>query len=262
MFGQRQSSAWFFNSSVHLEAVSRLLYLVENHEPLGIVTGRAGSGRTRTLTRLREELRGSPVLTTMINVSAMDDASLLWQSADYLCGNAGKSLHHPELLTAMQDQLTGRANCGVQTVILLDDFHRAAGDLSVSLRTFRALHARCRQMLTLILVTDRPLPDEFQFTASIPVVIEELDGHESQEFAQELIQRDLPAPSRVEASAVRAIALASAGNVSMLSKICAWVKVVQQASPERRINEETIYSLLTEFSPGASVATRPLMRAS
>lgn len=55
MFGQKKQTAWFFDSAVHLEAVSRLLYLIEVGEPFGVICGPDGSGRTRFL-RLREEI--------------------------------------------------------------------------------------------------------------------------------------------------------------------------------------------------------------
>jgi hypothetical protein len=129
MFGHQTQSEWFFDSSVHLEAVSRLLYLVESHEPLGLVQGPDGSGRSRVLGRLREELSRTGIMTVPLPLSGMDEESALWQLAEGLCARLRPSMRRHELLSLVRDELSGRGRCGVQTVILLDDFHRAAAGL-------------------------------------------------------------------------------------------------------------------------------------
>ena len=77
MFGQKKQTAWFFDSSVHLEAVSRLLYLIEVGEPFGVICGPDGCGRTRILARLRQETErtGKPVVA--LNVSGLDEKAAL-----------------------------------------------------------------------------------------------------------------------------------------------------------------------------------------
>ena len=45
------------------------------------------------------------------------------------------SMRRFELMSLLRDELAGRARCEVQTVILLDDLHRAIGDLSVPPRS-------------------------------------------------------------------------------------------------------------------------------
>ena len=75
MFGQATQSTWFFDSAVHLEAVCRLLYLVDSHEPFGVVYGPDGSGRTRVLSKLREELQRSGTVVLSLNLGGMDDES-------------------------------------------------------------------------------------------------------------------------------------------------------------------------------------------
>ena len=155
MFGHQTQSEWFFDSSVHLEAVSRLLYLVESHEPLGLVQGPDGSGRSRVLGRLREELSRTGIMTVPLPLSGMDEESALWQLAEGLCARLRPSMRRHELLSLVRDELSGRGRCGVQTVILLDDFHRAAEDepftrgaTSVGAFALRQLHPTQFQPIT------------------------------------------------------------------------------------------------------------------
>ena len=77
MFGLKKQTAWFFDSSVHLEAVSRLLYLIESGEAFGVISGPDGSGRTRILTRLREEIERTGKLVVSLNVAGLDENAAL-----------------------------------------------------------------------------------------------------------------------------------------------------------------------------------------
>jgi general secretion pathway protein A len=261
MFGQKTQPAWFFDSSVHLEAVSRLLYLVENHEPLGVVLGPDGSGRTRVLSRLREELMRNGTQTVNLNLSGMDEEAALWQLTECLALRTRPSMRRFELMSLLRDELAGRARCDVQTVILLDDLHRAIGDLNVVLRVLNSLNAQCRGMLTVVAASAKALPAEFAECSLVPIRLTELDTAESSDFVRSLIGQQVQEPSSVDESAVRAISITSVGNAARMSRLCSLLRVVHEASPETRITEETVYSLLTEFS-GDQLAPGSVMRAS
>ncbi len=261
MFGQKTQPEWFFDSSIHLEAVSRLLYLVENREPLGLIQGSDGSGRSKVLSRLREELSRTGAMSIAINLSGMDEESALWQVADSLGTRTRASMRRHEILALIRDELTGRARCGVQTVLLLDDYHRAVGDLSIFMRVLIAFSTQCQGMLCSVVASDRSLPGEFSSYSLVPIRLSELDSAESSDFVRTLIGQQSAQPSRIDESAVRAISATSIGNAAKMSRICALLRVVQEASPETRITEETIYSLLSEFAFDNSVSP-PVMRAS
>lgn len=258
MFGHKTQAEWFFDSSVHLEAVSRLMFLVESREPLGLVQGPDGSGRSRVLARLREELARNATMTLPLSLSGLDEESALWQTAEGLCARVRPSMRRHELLSLVRDELCGRGRCHVQTVILLDDFHRAAGDMSMLLRVLRAMSDQSSGMLTVIVASAGSLPPEFSETL-IPIQLSELDSVESSDFARSLMGQQSIRLASIDESAVRAISLTSVGNAARISRICALVQVIHETSPEMPITEETVYSLLSEFSSGNA---QHVMRAS
>ena len=261
MFGQKTQPEWFFDSSIHLEAVSRLLYLVENREPLGLIQGSDGSGRSRVLSRLREELSRTGTMSISINLSGMDDESALWQVAESLGTRPRTSMRRHEVLGLIRDELNGRARCGVQTILLLDDYHRAVGDLSVFMRVLIAFSTQCQNMLCSVVASDKPLAGELSSYSLVPIRLQELDSVESSDFVRSLISQQSVLPSNVDESAVRAISKTSIGNAAKMSRICALLRVVQEASPGTRVTEETIYSLLSEFSYDNTISPN-VMRAS
>lgn len=264
MFGQKTQPAWFFDSSVHLEAVSRLLYLVDSHESLGIVCGPDGSGRTRVLSRFREELAPIGATTVSLTLRGLDDELALCQLATCLSIVLRPDARRREMLTVLRDDLTGRGQCGIRTVILLDDFHRSAGDLSGFLRILLTIAADCHGMLTLVVASDRPLSGEFSDQSLVRVNLSALDTAESSDFVRMLIRRYSIRPSVVDESAIRAVSEISIGNVAFISRICELFRVLHETSPETRINEETVHAVLTELSPEAGRTAdfqTPVMRA-
>jgi type II secretory pathway predicted ATPase ExeA len=255
MFGQKTQPAWFFDSSVHLEAVSRLLYLVESHEALGFVYGPDGSGRTRVFSRLQEEFARAGTSSISLNLSGLDEESALWQLTGRISARARASMKHYELLSLLRDELTGRSRCGIQTVLLLDDYHRAVSDFSVLLRVLLALNAQCQGLLNVVIASDRPLPDEFAQHSLVRVNLPAMDSAESSDFVRTLLRRYAVRPSVVEESAVRAISEIATGNAARISNICDLLRVLHESSPETRINEETVRALLTELLPDSGWRT-------
>ncbi len=262
MFGQKTQPEWFFDSSVHLEALSRLLYIVENHEPLGLVRGPDGSGRSRILSRLQEEITRTGTMVVSLTLSGIDEESALRQVVEGLAVRTKPTMRRHEILTLLRDELCGRARCGIQTVALLDDFHRAAGDLSMLLRILKAMSTQCSSMLTVLLASDSPLPAEFNGDALVPVLLSDLDTTESSNFVRSLIGHQAIREFSVDESAVRAISLTSVGNAARMSRLCALLRVIHETSPETHITEDTVYSLLAEFTSGHLGPAQAVMRAS
>ena len=262
MFGQKTQPEWFFDSSVHLEALSRLLYIVENHEPLGLVQGPDGSGRSRILSRLQEEITRTGTMVVSLTLSGMDEESALRQVVEGLAVRTKPTMRRHEILTLLRDELCGRARCGIQTVVLLDDFHRAAGDLSMLLRILKAMSTQCSGMLTVLLASASPLPAEFNADALVPVLLSDLDSAESSDFVRSLIGHQSIREFSVDESAVRAISLTSVGNAARMSRLCALLRVIHETSPETHITEDTVYSLLAEFTSGHLGPAPSVMRAS
>ncbi len=265
MFGQTTQPTWFFDNSVHLEAVNRLLYLIESGEPLGIVCGPDGSGRTRVLSKLKEELSQSGTIVAALNLSGQDEESALRQLTDSLAARTRPEMRRFEILTLLRDELSGRAQCGVRTAILLDDIHRAADDMYTFLRILLSLNAACRGSLTVVVMTDKPLAAEFSGRSLVQVNLSSLDGGESSDFVRSLLRQNRVRMSAVDESAVQAVSEFADGNTARITRVCELLKVVHQTSPDTRITAETVGAVLSELAPDATrVSTSPakVMRAS
>jgi len=256
MFGQKKHNAWFFDSSIHLEAVSRLMYLVEVNEPFGVVCGADGSGRTRILTRVRQETEriGRPVVA--LNVAGLDETAALTGLVTSVSSSARRNMKRNELVSLLRDEIAGRSHCGVHSVVLIDDFHRADGDLESFLRILTALNAGASSSgsqgkLTVIVASDRPLTSGLSVEALLQIRLTPLDSVESSEFVRSLARRHGIADSILQDSTIAAIHHLSRGNTARMTRVCELLGVLHEASPETMINTETVSAVIQELSPRA-----------
>ena len=253
MFGQKKQTAWFFDSSVHLEAVSRLLYLIEVGEPFGVICGSDGSGRTRILTRLRDEIERTGKLVVTLNVSGLDETAALSELTTALSSSARRGMARHELVSLLRDEMAGRVHCGIHTVILIDDLHRAQTNMESFLRVMTALSSNAGRSgkLTVIVASDRPLANGLSLESLLQIRLTPLDSTESSDFVRSLVRRHgIPATSMDE-SAIRAICDLSRGNTARMSRVCELLSVLHETSPESSITSETVSAVMHELAPRA-----------
>lgn len=251
MFGQKKQSVWFFDSTIHLEAISRLLYLIEVSEPFGVICGPDGSGRTRILNRLREESERTGKLVVSLNLSGLDEDTALAELATCLTSSARRNMPRHQLICALRDEMSGRAHCNVHTVILLDDIHRAQSDMQSFLRVLTALNSGGQGKLTVIVASDRPIANGLSLESLLQIRLSSLDAAESSNFVHSLVRRYRIASGSIDESAIRAIQEMSRGNTARMARVCELISVLHEASPEVQITADTVAAVMNELTPRA-----------
>ena len=262
MFGQKTQPTWFFRSTGHVEAVSRLMYLVESREPAGVITGPDGSGRTRVLERTAQELQRTGQTAVVMNMGGMDDEAALWQLAGRLCCNVRSSLRRHELLTALRDELAGRGQCGQHTTLLLDDLHRSEINEGIFLRFLLGIALSGSCPLTVIGAVRHEIPPELAEHVYVPIRLQRLNVAESAVFVRELLQRLGLPPGACDEHAIRETAAVGSGLPSRLFRLCDLIQVYALAWPGTPIHADIVRSLAAELAPGADdhKLRRPLLK--
>jgi type II secretory pathway predicted ATPase ExeA len=251
MFGQKTQPSWFFRSSGHVEAVSRLMYLVESREPAGVLTGPDGSGRSRVLERTCQELQRTGESAILMNLGGMTDEAALWQLAGRLCCSTRNSLRRHELLTTLRDELAGRGQCGQHTTLVLDDLHRAELEEGVFLRFLIGIALSGSCPLTVIAAARQEIPRELAEHVYVPVRLQRLNPSESSVFVREQLQRlGLPA-ARCDEQAIREAVAGGSGLPARLYRICDLMQVYGQAWPSSPITADVVQALVAELAPPA-----------
>lgn len=213
------------------------------------MTGPDGSGRTRVLSRIREELARTNTSVVSLSLSGLDSETALWQLAGKLCSGLKVATSRREMLVRLRDEILGRAQCGLQTVVLIDDVHRAADDMSPVLRLLLSFVQQADGCVTVIAASGRPFSLEFTEQCLVRVELAPMDSAESSDFVRTLVRQTLKKPSVVDESAIRAVADFGMGNTARITRICELLRVVHETSPDSRISEETVEAMVLELSP-------------
>ena len=122
--------AWHFESEAHEEAISRLLFLVAQRQPAGVLTGAAGLGKTHVLACVAADLRKSGATVLPLELAGQTGETLV----DQALRQAGLLASDDDALLVRLRRLTrwieGELACG-GLVVLVDHLDRC--DLSTRL---------------------------------------------------------------------------------------------------------------------------------
>jgi general secretion pathway protein A len=262
MFGQKTQPGWFFSSARHVEAMNRLVYLVECREPVAVLSGPDGSGRSRVLERVGRELRRAGDRVVSLSLSGLDSEGVLWLLVNRLSIGllTGGVLRRHELLNRLRDELSGLAQCGTHTTLLLDDVHRAEADAGSVLRFLVSLAASGSASLSVVAVVESEIPEELGEHVYLPVRLEQFSAAESAGFATELLQRLGLETELMDAGTVRALHEVTRGLPQRLQQLCELLHTWHEAWPSADLSAETVRMVAAEaFS--RTVPEAPPLRA-
>ncbi|MBL8810932.1 MAG: ATP-binding protein [Planctomycetaceae bacterium] len=247
MIGPDSITPWFFESTGHVEAVNRLLYLVEQRESSGLLTGPQGSGKTRVLQKLAAELQSSGLQAVSLNLAGATEESALFQLAERMSEQARPAMSRHELMSSLRAEFQGRSQCGLTTQILLDDVHLADFSKETFLRFLISI-ARMTRGVTVIAAGTDSLPEILSQTVSFPVSLERLDAVEASDFLRQLLPRLGCSYSVCEEAGVRAAVEMCRGRMQTLCRLAEVMAVFHRAWPTALITTATVRQLAREIN--------------
>lgn len=121
------------------EASARLQFLVDRGARLGLLVGAAGIGKSLLLECFAEEQRAAGCLTVVVNAAGLEPEELLGSLAEKLQTPVEHDWNLLRIWRAVNDRLLELRFLREQAVVLIDDAHRAGGNVLVHL--YRLLHA-------------------------------------------------------------------------------------------------------------------------
>ncbi|MDZ4685497.1 MAG: ATP-binding protein [Planctomycetaceae bacterium] len=205
----------FFLTEEQLEALSRLLFVVENQRDFAVVCGPAGVGKTRLLEELQRQSRAAGKFVIRIDAGGLDRRELP-QALLAACQTWSDS--HSAWQT-LEDVIAGRGLSGNGGVWIVDHVERAAEDLTVPLHRLLQLLGRRDVRGTAIIATNRP--------GQLAPLIDRADWHielhrwtaEDTAAAIERLQGHGSLP-RFSSAAIREIAEAAEGCPATTLRLC------------------------------------------
>lgn len=246
MFGQTAESPFSFDCLPTTEALNRLLYVVDSGEPFVTLTAPDGTGKSTLLRRVRAEATQPGLSVTFLNATAQDETALWNQLCRSLVGIDGAEMSRADLMKRIRDELSGRHLCRRRTLLIIDDLHRAAEELSGAIQYLISIADDVPAGLTVIAAMEG-LPDRSLVSLSaLRVELQPLDTEDSLRFTCELLnslQADL---TRIAPAALQSIASFGMGYPARLLRICDLCNVALNADPDLYVDSGTIHALSGE----------------
>ncbi len=251
MFGQSaQEIDWVFKTQGHTEAVSRLLYVVENGDVFSLLEGSSGTGKSTVLRSTAAELVNSGRRPLRQNVASLDCRATLW----HLCGALSIFCHSDadtsELMMMIRDELLARAGCRYQTVVLLDDADFAQEDIGSVLHLLTSIAEASDGQMSVIAAAEQPLTFSLRRTV-LRVRLEPLPEQEAIEFAVRRFAHLNCPVELITDSGWRAITDLGRGLPAQLLRICQILQVVASMEPGP-IDAAMVYEAARELLPRAA----------
>lgn len=148
---------FFFRSTQHEEALSRLIYAVENRKGAAMLTGEVGSGKTTISRVLKESLPQDSYMVRVITNPALTPLDLL-RSILYCLGDPVETDSKLTILTRLQDRLTANARQGLNTILVIDEAHMIQHRASLEeLRMLLNMQNEHQFLITMIVLGQPPL---------------------------------------------------------------------------------------------------------
>lgn len=118
----------FYDGAMHHEALSRLLFLVEDRGRCGMLIGPAGTGKTHLLQMAARQVRRTQRLMISLDLRGHDQNQLLWKLAAALQLGPRDCESSQRLRRMLEDYLRGMRHSGVPRVFFFDNLDRATAD--------------------------------------------------------------------------------------------------------------------------------------
>lgn len=156
-FGNAPNRNLFFRSPQHEEALIRLLYAVEHHKGVAMMTGEVGSGKSTVLRALMKRLDKEGFEVKIVFNPALNPLDLI-RAILLTFGEESDGDSKTILLSRLQNRLIRNAQKGLSTVFAIDEAHVIKDQSTLDeLRMLLNMQLDDQFLITLILLGQPPL---------------------------------------------------------------------------------------------------------
>ncbi len=248
-FAEAATADMYFPSDAHEEALARMLFLVEERDRCGLLTGSAGTGKSTVLIRLHQQLRRSGWKSCRIDLAGIDHASLLHRLSAELGANPASDADPHDLWDQLELILASAARVQQPWVLLFDHADRLRpGALSLLEQLLHTPHARGIVMLFASRNEGQtPLLKALSEHTSLRIELPALSVAETQWYVEHALDRGMVSTTELTREAVRLLARITSGVPRQINRLCRAVLLAATAEHRSEIDAELVLSIAEEL---------------
>jgi general secretion pathway protein A len=247
----------------HREALSQLVYGVQEHKGFIVLTGEVGTGKTTLLRTLLTRLDGSTAVAFVFNSTLPFDELVEYILHDFGIAKAGES--RVERLVTLNNFLIERRRCGQNTAVIFDEAQNLEAATLEQIRLLSNFETPTDKLLQILLVGQPELraklmlPELRQLKQRIALrcVIPPLRPEEAHDYIRKRLRiagaRDL---NLFVNRAVRQIAEYAGGIPRVINIVCDHCLLIGYADQTRRIDGDIVRRAIKYLEEGELPARR------
>ena len=251
-FRMTPDSKFFYPSAKHLEALSSLLYAIQQRKGFVVITGEIGAGKTTVCQALLRQLDGNIKVARIFNTHLTGRGLLTAILEDlgipYKAGTKGK------LLSQLYDYLMTQAFSGINIVILIDEAQNLSPTVLEEVRMLSNLETEKEKLIQIVLVGQPQLKDvltlprleQLRQRVVLHYHIAPLSLLEMKEYVQHRLAVAGGDPETFEEEAIHRIYAFSKGVPRLVNLICDSALLTGFLKEQKRINRAMMDEVIQE----------------
>lgn len=252
-FGSAPSAAFYYPSAQHDEALFRLLFAVEHHKGVAVLTGEVGAGKTTVLRTLQNRLTQVHCDIVAITNPALDPVDLIRSillGLEEPASEDSKAL----LLGRLDHRLRNQMASGRDTLVIVDEAHSISNPATFEeLRMLLNHQQDDRFLLTLLLVGQPPLAHKIAALqplnerVSVRYHLKQLGFVEMVRYIQFRLRKAGAKRGVFTRPAIEAIFRATDGLPLRVNRICDRAMLVGMMQSAQSVDSETVEAALADL---------------
>lgn len=236
----------FFASSSHEEALSRLLFLIEQSRRCGVIAGPHGAGKTLLLKLAAQ--RAERLGRTVIRCEGLDPADLVTQVTHVCVGPCAANLTSAAAWNAIRTRFTAMALIRQPVVILVDHFEAAEAAGILTLRRIQQLADSVGLKLTTVISTALAvIPPGLQELADLRIEVTPLSVDDTSTWIRSAVEGAGCRRSLFTEEAVTTIHRVAGGIPSTILSLCDLCLLAAGGQDEFQVTGETVTAVVPEL---------------